>query len=127
MGNGAVAVDPELPFYSYGDEVTLTATADPGWTYAGWSGDVTSADEVITITIEGDAVITATFTPDSYTHDAHPTGNGPVAVDPALPFHCYGDQVKLNATADPGWTLPGWRVAVLSVDEVHTIHHVGHA
>ena len=68
IGEGDVTVDPEAVSYIYGDVVTLTATADPGWTFAGWSGDATGTDDVTTVTITGDAVVTATFIllPDLY-------------------------------------------------------------
>jgi len=65
VGEGTVDIDPEQPDYLYNDVVTLTATADPGWTFGGWSGDAIETDEVITVTITGDTVITATFLPGS--------------------------------------------------------------
>ena len=62
VGNGSVTVDPDEELYAYGDQVTLTAVPAPGWSFAGWSGDATGTDLVITVTIEGDSAITATFT-----------------------------------------------------------------
>jgi uncharacterized repeat protein (TIGR02543 family) len=42
--------------------VTLTAIADPGWGFVGWSGDLSGSDNPETITITGNTTITATFT-----------------------------------------------------------------
>lgn len=61
VGDGEVAVDPAQEFYNYGDVVTLTATADLGWRFAGWSGAITGTDAQIVAVIEADTVITATF------------------------------------------------------------------
>ena len=41
--------------------VTLTATADLGATFTGWSGDVVSTDNPITVTMDSAKAITATF------------------------------------------------------------------
>jgi uncharacterized repeat protein (TIGR02543 family) len=63
VGNGTVTQDP-LPPYCVGDDtsVTLTATADPGWTFDGWSGDLSGSTNPETITMDGDKSVTATFT-----------------------------------------------------------------
>jgi hypothetical protein len=41
--------------------VTLTATADPGWIFAGWSGDIVSSTNPLVFTIRRNTVTTATF------------------------------------------------------------------
>ncbi len=62
VGNGLVSKDPDQTSYHYEDEVVLEAIADPGWTFAGWSGDVSSSDNPLSLTITGDTTITAYFT-----------------------------------------------------------------
>jgi len=44
--------------------VTLTATPASGWAFAGWSGDITSSDNPLTITMDANISATATFTQD---------------------------------------------------------------
>ena len=39
----------------------LTPTADAGWKFTGWSGDLTGSDDPETVTINGDTAVTATF------------------------------------------------------------------
>jgi len=39
-GAGVVDLEPNLPAYAYGQVVTLTAAADPGWSFVGWQGDL---------------------------------------------------------------------------------------
>jgi parallel beta-helix repeat protein len=58
VGNGTVAKSPDKPTYHYGDVITLTPTADTGWTFSAFSGDTTTD----TITIDGNKTVTATFT-----------------------------------------------------------------
>ena len=61
VGGGSVTKNPEQAGYHYNDVVTLTATADLGWTFAGWSGDLTGTTNPGTVTIDGNKDVTATF------------------------------------------------------------------
>ena len=108
IGSGTVPVDPVQATYHYGDVVTLTPTADPGWTFTGWSGDATGSDNPLTYTIVGNTNITATFTQDEYTLTITPIDSGTVAVDPVQATYYYGDIITLIPTADPGWTFFEW-------------------
>lgn len=58
---GTVSVEPLQDYYYDGDEVTLTATAVPGWTFSGWSGDASGTINPLTFTISGDMNVTANF------------------------------------------------------------------
>ncbi len=108
VGNGSVDVDPDQAAYLYGEVVTLTATADAGWHFAGWSGDVVDTANVVTLTMDGDKVVTATFTQDEFTLDVNTVGNGSVDVDPEQTSYVYGDVVTLTATPGSGWYFAGW-------------------
>jgi uncharacterized repeat protein (TIGR02543 family) len=108
VGNGEVIVDPDRDVYSWDEVVTLTATADPGWSFTGWSGDLSSSTNPITVTMTGNRVITATFTQDEYTLTVSTVGSGSVDRDPdQAPYH-YDDVVTLTATANTGWTFDSW-------------------
>ena len=61
LGQGTVARSPDQPRYGDGTTVTLTATPDPGWRFSGWSGDATGADPSVTVVMDGDKSVTATF------------------------------------------------------------------
>ena len=65
VGEGTVTFDPELQgkCYDGNTQVTMTATADSGYTFQGWSGDVTSTDNPLTVTVDAAKNITATFDP----------------------------------------------------------------
>jgi len=61
VGSGQVQKSPHQSSYTYGDEVTLTAVPGPGWHFVGWSGDITSTDNPLQITITGDISLEAEF------------------------------------------------------------------
>jgi uncharacterized repeat protein (TIGR02543 family) len=126
LGNGSVAVDPDQSEYSYGQVVTLTATADPGWTFAGWSGALSGIVNPVTVAVIGHTIVTATFTQDQYALAVGTVGGGSVTVEPGLgPYH-YGDVVTLTATADPGWTFAGWSGALSSTDNPTLVTIMSH-
>ena len=56
-----MAREPDQATYHYGDVVTLTATADAGWSFAEWGGDLSGSDNPVTITMNGDRTVTASF------------------------------------------------------------------
>jgi len=63
---GGGTVTPESGTYPEGD-MTITATADPGWRFAGWSTDdiaeiADPASPSTTLTLDKDKTVTATFT-----------------------------------------------------------------
>jgi uncharacterized repeat protein (TIGR02543 family) len=59
--SGSVAKSPNTADYSPVAVVTLDAIAAPGYTFAGWSGDLTSTTNPATVTMDADKTITATF------------------------------------------------------------------
>ena len=59
---GTVARSPDQTTYTYETPVTLTATANSGWTFSGWSGDATGTVNPLTMNIPGNTNITANFT-----------------------------------------------------------------
>jgi uncharacterized repeat protein (TIGR02543 family) len=67
VGSGTVTLDPAGGTYDYGTLVTLTANPAPAYTFTGWSGDLTGTTNPTTITMDGNKMVTATFTPSSGT------------------------------------------------------------
>jgi uncharacterized repeat protein (TIGR02543 family) len=124
-GSGSVDRDPDQATYHYGDVVTLTVTADAGWTFAGWSGDLVSANNPATITITGDTTVTATFSQDEHMLMVNVVGNGRVTVDPDQVTYHYGDTVTLTAIADPEWTFIGWSGDLWGTDNPYAITITG--
>jgi uncharacterized repeat protein (TIGR02543 family) len=61
VGAGHVSKLPNQASYPYGTVITLTATADPGWSFSGWSGDVINSSNPLTLTITSNTNIVANF------------------------------------------------------------------
>jgi len=64
VGNGSVDKVPDQSFYSYGEEVELTAVSDSGWFFSEWSGDLSGSVNPETLLIDDDKDVAATFEPD---------------------------------------------------------------
>ena len=61
VGNGSIVKNPDQELYDEGTSVELTAVPDAGWYFAGWSGELTGTQNPITVTLNADYVISATF------------------------------------------------------------------
>ena len=63
--------------FSAGTDVTLTATPDTGYIFAGWSGADCSGTATCSITVNSNTSVTATFTPTAPTQSSVPGGAQP--------------------------------------------------
>ncbi|MEO0225071.1 MAG: Ig-like domain-containing protein, partial [candidate division WOR-3 bacterium] len=61
QGAGNVNLNPPGGVYQAGTSVTLTATANPGYIFSHWSGDLTGTQVVATILVDSNKNITANF------------------------------------------------------------------
>jgi len=78
-----------------------------GWSFAGWSGDVSGSMNPTTIVMDGNKTVTATFTQNVYSLDVNVVGSGCVSLNNLPPYH-YGDVVELTATPSSGWIFDHW-------------------
>ncbi|MFQ5651427.1 MAG: DNRLRE domain-containing protein [bacterium] len=62
QGAGSVALDPAGGTYDENTVVRLTATADAGWQFSGWSGDLNGSQNPATLLMDGNKTVTAIFT-----------------------------------------------------------------
>ena len=61
QGQGTIGRSPEAASYLPGTAVTLTATAVPGWRFAGWSGGGTGTNATLSVTVGRTEAIVAEF------------------------------------------------------------------
>ncbi len=106
-GQGAVTRNPDKATYAHGEIVQLTSNPSEGWSFTGWSGDLSGSTNPINITMNADRNVTASFSSSQYTIavSANPeiggtvTGNG---------IYNHGEMVNLTALANPGYSFVNW-------------------
>ncbi len=111
VGNGNVSADPSNGPYLTGTTVTLTATAQEGYEFSGWSGDLSGTSNQTTITMDSDKSVTATFLEviqPEYSLAVNIAGNGTVSVNPDQNTYPAGTEVILTATPQDGYEFSGW-------------------
>jgi len=114
VGDGSVVRSNHGP-YHLGDVVTLTANPGAGWNFSGWSGALSGYDNPATITVGGDAAVTATFVLLPLTVSVTPE-NANLTIGEALVFNAsvadghapYVYQWFLNGEAVAGATGQSW-------------------
>ncbi|MCB9140442.1 MAG: DUF1349 domain-containing protein [Caldilineaceae bacterium] len=125
-GDGSVTLDdPANPSgYVYGETVELTATAEPGSFFAGWSGVVESVDNPLSLVVEGDMELSAAFLPGPYQIEVTPTEGGSVTVaPPAYPEGYWGgESVAVEAMPQSGWTFIRWEGSLTGQNNPAVLH-----
>jgi hypothetical protein len=110
QGNGTVEKTPDLSCYPNGTTVELNATADIGWEFSHWSGDILGGENPIIVSMTNDYDITAVFTrkgPFTLYNTTSGTGSGMIQVHPIGPYY-YGDMVTVWANASQGSNFTGF-------------------
>jgi len=113
QGAGSVSLNPSGGSYTAGTQVTLTATANSGYVFSNWSGDLSGTQNPVTITVNSNKTVTANFTQQQqqqYTLSVsvNPNGSGVVYVNPFKASYVAGEQVQLTAQANGGYVFSYW-------------------
>jgi M6 family metalloprotease-like protein len=136
VSGGSIGANPspncpgDATKYSTGTTVTLTATANSGYSFSSWSGDASGADNPTTVTMSANRTVTANFATACYalTTNASPGAGGSVAADPApncatdSTKYTAGTAVTLTATANTGYSFSSWSGAASGTDNPITIN-----
>ena len=106
-GSGTVALQPPKARYTLNDSVSAVATPAAGWSFAGWSGDLTSSSSTLGFNVTQATALVATFKPNRQL-TLTPSGQGTVVATPGGPY-VDGTTVSIQATAASGWSFVGWQ------------------
>lgn len=106
VGNGG-SISPEISGYLVGDTATITAYPKEGFTFVGWTGDVTSTATTIKIVMNTNKKVTATFAAGP-TYKLATTIVGTGTVDPANGDYPQNSTQKLTAKPASGFIFTGW-------------------
>ena len=95
--------------YQHGDQCTVEATMNEGYTFINWTedGEVASTHARYTFNVNSDRTLVANFQVQSYTisASANPTNGGTVT---GAGTYNYGESCSLSATANSGYTFTNW-------------------
>ena len=110
IGSGTIVRDPDLPSYTTGTVVQLTAIPAADWVFSNWSGDALGSANPISVTMNYDRTVTARFIPlqRTLTVAFSGPGHGTVLRSPDLPTYDNGSTVRLTAVPDFGSVFAGW-------------------
>lgn len=110
VGNGQTQPAAGVHTYDEGAPVTVIATADPGWYFDHWEGDISpgSTSPSLNFNITGNTEVTAVFSQYDWSLTLLVEGQG--SLDPPAGVYYYndGDSQTVAATASPGWGFDRW-------------------
>ena len=94
--------------YNVGDNIQISASPNPGWSFSGWSDGGASTHNITVLS--GGGTYTATFTQNlptaaTITVQALPSNGGSVS---GSGTYLVGSNVTLSATASNGWRFVAW-------------------
>ncbi len=112
-GSGSVSLNPSGGTYTAGTQVTLTATANSGYIFSSWGGDLTGTQNPVVITMNSNKSVTANFVQSgsanyTLTINVSPQGSGVVYLNPSGGVYTAGTQVTLTAVANSGYIFDRW-------------------
>ncbi|MBI4559702.1 MAG: PKD domain-containing protein [Candidatus Hydrogenedentes bacterium] len=105
-GEGSVVVSPPLG-HVLGQTIVLLAVAQPGWVFAGWSGDLNGIVNPQSLLLDTEKTVQATFTQLQPRLEINVIGDGTVAKNPTPPY-ILGTPVTLSATTSFTDSFLGW-------------------
>ena len=110
-GNGSTSISTDT--YNEGQQISITASSDSGNRFINWSGDISSTDETISITVNSNMNISANFEViPSYTVSVNSGTGGSISSSGGT--YQEGDTVTITATPNTGYTFNNWTGGVES-------------
>ena len=107
--DGAGTISPDSGEFEQGANVELEATADEGWSFSHWDGDLSGSTNPETITMDSDKAITAVFEEIIFYELSTDTdGSGSGSVSPNSGDYEEGTEVELTAIPDEESIFSHW-------------------
>ena len=108
-GGGTIGKSPDQSTFTEGYDVVLTARPSTGWNFDGWTGDVTSSTNPLTVDMNSGKSIIANFSQIDYTVTFAPGDFGTLSGKTSYVLH-YNDPFPTPPTINPiaGYTAKSW-------------------
>jgi hypothetical protein len=114
--------------YNSGTIVELTATAETGWEFKEWTGDLTGTDNPSQITVDAAKTVKAVFVKKQFAVNITIEGEGGGTVDEEVvnglkvdDKYEYGTELKLTAKPSAEWEFSSWKEDLEGTDNPQTI------
>ena len=105
--NGTVSVSPNQTVFDSNTVVQLTAIPATGYHFTGWSGDTSGSTNPVSITMNRNKKVTASFSIDQYPIVAT-AENGSITKNPDQAAYDSNSTVQLTAFPENGYHFTGW-------------------
>jgi uncharacterized repeat protein (TIGR02543 family) len=115
---------PDLPFYNQDDIVNIVASANSGYSFTGWSGDITSSNPSISIVMNSSKTIYANFNNSSGNQLfslVESSFDGEVTLSPDGGVYESGTTVYAYPRPGYGFTFESWSGVVNSREELVSV------
>jgi chitinase len=99
----------------------VTATPASGYVFNGWSGAASGTSNPVTITVDGNKTLTATFVPTYHTLSVSSTWGGATSPGAGTYSFMFGAQVTVTALPSSGYLFTGWSGAASGTSNPVTI------
>lgn len=109
---GSGTVSPIGGTYKNGDQVTLVATPTKNYSFSGWAGDISGTTNPITIKMNSNKNIVASFAKIMYNLQMSVDNSGNGTVDPKSGSFEAGSTVKVTASPATGYRFDHWSGSV---------------
>ena len=122
-GSGSGTTSPSSGSYACGSTVNLSATANSGSNFGGWSGTGYSGSNAsASFTLTGNITETANFVTGTVcTINTSVTGTGTIALNPSGGSYSCGTPVTVTATPGSDWAFSGFSGALSGTTNPQTI------
>ncbi len=101
---------------NHGDDLTITPTSNTGYHFTGWSGDVSGADDPLTVTVRSNITLTAHFEINQYQVTIASNPGGHTDQDGTYIVN-HGETLTIDAIPDIGYHFQGWSGDVSGMDD----------
>lgn len=116
--NGSVLFSPNDVIYPHGTDVQLTAVPPPHYSFTGWTGDIETSDNPVTVTMDGSKYVTAFFTEDP-TYSITATSGPHGSISPSgTPVYYYNDTVRFTFSRNENYRVDSVFVNGVPVDSL---------
>lgn len=120
---GTVSVEPKTPDnrYAKGTEVVIASAPNPGAKFNGWSGDVTSTANSLTVTMDSNKTIQGEFAKVTFALTVNQPTGGTISLSPAGSTFDSGTNVTVKAVPAPGFSFQSWNGDAYGTDGQTTV------